>query len=331
MAAPEVPAWWRGALVAVALLQAPLVLGEAFPVLQGWHLESSAWTLLNAAIGGALAGSLLRRGGRDRAAAAGGIAAALLFALASEVPFLFLAGLGPSLAVAVTLARPQRIATPLAVAGLLASLVTLRLALLSRGPVESIPLWLRQLAFLSGAALLAGLLLHAARARPVPSAALSPGARVGLAVGGSLLLAASWLIGGNLLFLPIWPLALALLVLPPILAWRAAPLGAAVVAGIALAGLVPVGTCAYDPWSDAVVPGREGAADARAELVTLGEAGAHGPRWASGDGFGGYAVRCPTHVDALGAAWDVALVGAVAFAAVRGQGRRAPSVAATSE
>lgn len=312
---PEIPTWWRAALGAIALLQVPFVLAEVVPWLAQNALSQEAWFLGNAIAGGALGIAMLRRGGRDRIAAFAGLAGAIGFAIASEVVFFALAWLGPCMALALACARPHVAATPLAALGVVGTLLVMRASLHSRGPVQ--PEWHGALALMSGVALILGIALLALVGRSIPSAPLTRRARIGLALGGTTLLALSWLLGGNLLFLPLWPLAIALLVVPPLAAWRTAAAGAALVGAVALAGLVPIGTCTYDPWSDAEIPGRAADADARPELATLGEAGVHGPSWSSGDGFGGYAVACPGHVVALGGAWDVALVAAAIFAAVR--------------
>lgn len=151
--------------------------------------------------------------------------------------------------------------------------------------------------------------VHTARKKPI---------RLALAAGGTALLGIAWLTGGSLLFVPVGTLALLMLVAAVLLQWRAWPAAALLFALVALAGMAPAGSCTFDPWSDALTRG-DPAADARAEAVTIAEAGLHGPRWSSGGGFSGEIVHCPARVVGLGGAWALGLSAIAAFTTLRGE------------
>lgn len=320
MQRPEVPRAWRlatGGAGAILLLGA--ATGDApnvySPVLLG-------------IVGLALAFAMARGRTRDQLAAFAGIGIAIIFAIVTQDPFGILFGLGIGVPAALVAARPHPIATFVTAIGLGVTLFGLSLLLRERGPMTA-DLEMRGLIIsLSFVALALGLVLHAALARSevrgAAFAGLSRRALVSYVALGAILLGLAWLMGGYVIgFLPIWPFALAALVLPPAISWRAWPAGAIAVAVVALAGAAPVGTCTADPFSDAIGPG-DPAADARPRLVLLGEVGTRGPDWASGDGFSGERVTCAPLLLGLGAGWAIALVGAATVFAFRPTGK-APS------
>lgn len=320
MQPPALPRWWRGAVAAVAAL-------SFFPFLlylvPSGRLQEAAFLVMalgGAALGASLAGGMLRRGGADRLAVGFGFLGAILFAIVSASPFNFLVGLGVTMSCALLVARRDWPPAPLALGGLLLHMVGLAAMLSSRGPPGEGPRWPEVVAAAGALATAAGLLAFALRARTEAARPLARGGRYALVAAGAVLLALSWLVGGHLLFVPVWPLAVLLLVAPPLARWRAWPAGAVVVGSLALGGALPAGVCTADPWSDAVVPGVAADADARAELVTLAEVGGSGPRWSSGGGFTGLRVTCPLPVVAFGGGWALALVAASGWAARRAPG-----------
>lgn len=317
MERPTLPRWWRGAVMAAAALSLFPFLFHVLPTgrLQeyGFLLQALAGVVL----GGALAAGMVRRGGADRIAAGFGILAAFAHAVVTSNPFALLSGLGITIPCALLVARRDWPPAPLAIGGFLVQVVGLAALMGSRGPYGEQPAWPEALAAAGALAIAVGLIAFAARATPEAPRPLGSAGRLALVAAGVALLALSWLVGGHLFFLPVWPLALALLVVPPLARWKAWPAGAVVVASVALVGAFPAGVCTADPWSDAIVPGQAPDADARLELVTLAEAGGIGPNWQSGGGFTGLRVSCPLPVVALGTAWIGALVVAALVAARR--------------
>lgn len=310
---PAVPAWWRPALVAAAALALlPGLFSFVSTRASSWLDPLFALLFLGSPLVGIPLGvSLARRGGRDAAWAAVGLAAALAFAFVQEGPVGFLQGLGLTMPAAVLLARPMPAPTAMAVAGLLGRFALLAALQRDRGPYR--PPGLLELAAGYGTALLlaGAFLAYAVLARP--SDERRPSGRrgaVAAVLGGAILLALSFLVGGHWMFLPLWPLPVALVAFPALAARREAPHAALAALGVLAAGMLPLATCAVDPWSDAVIPGVDERADARPERVLLATLGGSGASWATGGGFTGERVECPAWAAGAGVAWDVALVAA---------------------
>lgn len=317
MERPTLPGWWRATLLPPALV----LLLPAFASLPA----SGAWLFLNdlagvfflalfvgAGTGIALAVGLARAGRRERVVL---VATALALLIPSGLwggrPFAALAWLTLAPAFALLVARPQRVATPLAVGGLLATfaLSVARTLVEPSRPFDSeADAW--ELATLAaGLAASAGVVAYAALARS-PTARPSARASAAMLAASVALLALSWVLGGHFAFVPLWPLAPALALAGGLAARPARGVAAALVV-VALVGLAPGGTCEQEGWSDT------GETTSAPERVSLVEAGSIGPRWASGDGFGGVHVRCGPDTLALGAAWMAALLGAGLFALAR--------------
>lgn len=325
MERPRFPRWWRSTIIVLGLLPLLMAAPTLLPML-GMGPAFILWALGSLGWGLALAFGMIRRGGRELVAALAGFAGAILYAMVGETPFHLLAGIGTCMAVALAIARPDPIPSALAVTGFAAQTMTMRALNAYRGPIDSIPGWPN--AIMVGATLLlsGGLVAYGLRARVEPATAtassgLGPAPRIASIALGVVLLAIAWLAGGSFAFIPIWPLAFALILLPALLRWRAWPMGAVVVAAIALAGGVPAGVCTAHPWSDAVGPDGESLTPAYPRVVTLVGAVGNGPDWSASNGFSGLRVECPTSVLALGAGWALVLTTAASIVA---WGRRAP-------
>ncbi|HWH09380.1 MAG TPA: hypothetical protein VNX21_09280, partial [Candidatus Thermoplasmatota archaeon] len=282
MQRPEVPGWWRWPVAAAALLLVSFSLeglpGGLLPrALQDWLVLVHAAYLLAPLGAGALALGMWDGSRRDRAFMLGGVAAAVLVSALAGLPGMALALAGAFVPLALVAARPHLLATPLALAATAAFLV---LAFLARDrPVDAALGGMEVARLAAGLAAALGLAAYALLARPAPAVrGLSRRARLAVVGAGAALLLLSFLLGGQLLvFFPLWPLALAALVVPALARWRAAPGAAALVLGVLAAGALPLGTCSFASWSDAVPPG--GQPPPRDAPVQLHEVGTRGPFW----------------------------------------------------
>lgn len=318
MERPALPGWWRWCLAPAALvLLLPALL--SLPASGAWLFlnDVSGVFFLALFVGGgtglALAVGLARAGRRERVVlAATSLALLVPSGLWGGRSFAALAWLTLAPAFSLLLARPHRVATPLAVGGLLGTFalsVARALVEPSRPFDARADAW--ELATLAaGLAASVGLVAYAALAR-TPGARLSWRASAALLAIGVALLAASWLLGGHFAFVPIWPLGPALVLAAGLAAARGSRAIVAALALVALIGAAPAGTCTQEGWSDT------GATSSAPERVSLVEVGSIGPHWASGDGFGGVHVRCGPATLALGAVWMAALFGAGLFALAR--------------